>query len=248
MSQSIPPSNSNQTRDVLWNFLSALIVVGMIAVLIVIALIYVNPRSPLNPFPLPTPIPALALTQPPLFTAPPPAASATPPVSQSTRTTAPTQPSLPTPTAILATPVAPSGSSSPTPTFKPSSGYAFIPQSEPKAIDAALFSPGRGCQWMGVAGQAFDIKGSPVPLGIEIRLAGILDGKPILTTSLTGTAVTYGPSGFEFFLSEKPIASKNSLWIQLLDQSGLPLSDRVYFDTFADCSKNLVIINFKQVR
>lgn len=248
MSQSIPPYNSNQPKEVLWNFLTALIVVGMIAVFIIIALIYINPRSALNPFPPPTPVPTLALTQPPAPTALPPAATATPPVSQSTRTSAPTQPNQPTPTAILATPVAPSGSSSPTPTYKPSSGYAFIPQAEPKAIDAALFSPGRGCQWMGVAGQAFDIKGSPVPLGIEIRLVGILDGKQILTTSLTGTAISYGPSGFEFFLAEKPIASKNSLWIQLLDQSGLPLSDRVYFDTFADCSKNLVIINFKQVR
>lgn len=242
------PTKSDHFLESLWNFLSGLLVVGIIAAILGIVLIYLNPRSTFNPFPPPTPIPTvLAPTLQPLPTAAL-KSSPTPLVMQSTAQPTPTKPDQPTPTAILSTPIG--GFSSPTftPTARNNSTYAFIPQSDPKAIDASLFSPGRGCQWMGVAGQAFDIKNSPVPLGIEVQLAGLLDGKPLLTTSLTGTATLYGASGYEITLAEKPVASKSSLWIRLLDQAGLPLSDRIYFDTFADCSKNLIIINFKQVK
>lgn len=249
MSQSpVPPSHSDHPREVLWNFLTALIVVALIGVFIIVALIYVNPRSALNPFPPPTAIPTLAAaTQAPPPATPQPATN-TPPVSQATRANTPVPPDQPTPTAILATPASTSGSASPTPTLRANSSFAFIPQTDPKPFDASIFSPGRSCQWMGVAGKVVDIRDSPVPLGIQIQLAGILDGKPILLTSLTGTAILYGPSGFEFTLAEKPIASKSSLWVRLLDQAGLALSDRIYFDTYADCTKNLIIINFRQVR
>ena len=40
----------------------------------------------------------------------------------------------------------------------------------------------------------------------------------------------------------------NSLWVRLLDQSGLPLSGKVYFSTTQDCQRNLVVVNFKQVK
>jgi hypothetical protein len=52
--------------------------------------------------------------------------------------------------------------------------------------------------------------------------------------------------GFEFFLGTVPISSKGELFLQLLDQSGLPLSDKIYIDTFNDCSKNLVLVRFKK--
>jgi hypothetical protein len=34
----------------------------------------------------------------------------------------------------------------------------------------------------------------------------------------------------------------------LEDVQGLPMSDRIYFDTIADCNQNLVIIYLRQVR
>jgi hypothetical protein len=77
-------------------------------------------------------------------------------------------------------------------------------------------------------------------------LPGIALPTPMM--SLTGVALNYGPSGFEFQLAGKPVASKKTLWTQLLDQEGLPVSDRVFFDTYADCNRNLILINFKQVR
>ncbi len=45
-----------------------------------------------------------------------------------------------------------------------------------------------------------------------------------------------------------PIPSKAMLWVQLLNQSGGPLSDKVYFDTYDNCDQNLIIIDFVQVR
>ncbi len=242
-----PPPTPNRTGETLWNFLTGLLVVGIIAALVIVALIYLNPRSALNPFPPPTHIPTLAApTLLPLATQAP---TFTPAVVLPTKAPTATLPDQPTPTAILATPAGTLTGPTLTPTVKGSSSFAFIPYPEPIAIDASLRSPSRGCQWMGVGGQAFDLRGNPIPLGIEVQLAGYLDGKPIAITSLTGTAtLLYGPSGYELTLADKPIASKGSLWIRLIDQAGMALSDRIYFDTYADCNKNLIIINFTQVK
>ena len=98
-----------------------------------------------------------------------------------------------------------------------------------------------------MGGQAFDMQGAPI-VGLTIQLGGSLAGEPVNLLSLTGTAVQYGPAGYEFSLGDKPAASNSTLWVQLLDQAGLPLSAKVYFDTFDDCSKNLVLINFRQAK
>ena len=100
---------------------------------------------------------------------------------------------------------------------------------------------------MGVAGQVFDLQGAPA-VGYTIQLGGAIANKTIDQLSLSGTALQYGTAGFEFTLAERPAASSKTLWIQLLDQAGLPLSARAFFDTFNDCTKNLILISFKQVR
>ncbi len=46
----------------------------------------------------------------------------------------------------------------------------------------------------------------------------------------------------------KPWLLRSAVWVQLLDQEGYALSPRVYFNTYADCEKNLILVNFKQVR
>ena len=65
---------------------------------------------------------------------------------------------------------------------------------------------------------------------------------------MTGTAPEYGKGGYEFVLADQPIASTNTLWIQLLDQADLPLSDKIYFSTYDTCEQNLILINFQQVK
>jgi hypothetical protein len=100
---------------------------------------------------------------------------------------------------------------------------------------------------MGVGGQVLDINNAPVT-GLIIQLGGELPGVKIPEhfITLTGVAINYGRSGYEFKLADKPIASRMSLWLQLLNQSGGSLSDKVYFDTYDNCEKNLIIIDFKQ--
>jgi len=45
-----------------------------------------------------------------------------------------------------------------------------------------------------------------------------------------------------------PQNTNDALYVQLLDQAGLPISEQITFDTFADCSKNLILIRFQKVR
>jgi hypothetical protein len=66
------------------------------------------------------------------------------------------------------------------------------------------------------------------------------------TTTVSGIAPAYGKSGYEFFLGTVPIGSRGQLYLQIVDQAGLPLSDNIYIDTYNDCSKNLVLVRFKK--
>ena len=49
-------------------------------------------------------------------------------------------------------------------------------------------------------------------------------------------------------LADQPIASNNSLWVQLINQAGTPISDKVFFSTYESCTQNLILIDFKQTR
>ena len=103
------------------------------------------------------------------------------------------------------------------------------------------------CNWLGVGGTVDDQNSSPI-IGIVVRLAGSLSGKSIELTTVSGISPEYGKSGFEFVLGDTPVDSRDTIYVQLLDQAGLPLSDRVYIDTSSDCKKNLVLVRFKKNR
>jgi hypothetical protein len=100
---------------------------------------------------------------------------------------------------------------------------------------------------MGVGGTVDDQNSSPI-IGIVVRLAGTLSGKTVELTTVSGVSPEYGKSGFEFVLGSVPVASNDTIYVQLLDQAGLPLSDKAYIDTFNDCKKNLILIRFKKNR
>ena len=225
-----------------WNLLTGIVLLAAAAVIVVVAMIYINPTSGINPFQMPTLIPTLFIPTRVI-----PTAALTPTVLASP-TRQPTQPPVPTPTAIPATSVGMTGTPNSTPTVPIPSLYSFGIQAEPRAIDSTLFNSARGCKWMGVAGQVFDLKNSPLPLGIIVQVGGSVDEKVLNITSLTGTATQYGPAGYEVTLANLPVATQGSLFIRLLDQAGLALSDRILFNTYGECNQNLVIINFKQVK
>ncbi len=234
-----------RSRGRVWNILTILVFVAMVCILSYYALIFLNPNSSLNPFPPPTLNPAL-------FT---PTASVTPrytlvpswtPTQPAPMITAPQAPSetpIP-PTAIVENPTSVPGGIA-----LAANEYAFeLQQGSPSAIPAAQFHQSAGCDWTGVAGQATSLNGEAVR-GLFVEVGGSIPGdEQVGNLVMTGLAPQYGPGGFEITLANRLVASTGTLWVQLLDQQNLPLSDRVYFDTYDDCERNLVIVYFNQVR
>jgi hypothetical protein len=239
----VPRRKRRGRFDFFWNFLTTMVVLSMIAVGVGVTFIYFYPYSRLNPYP-PQNLPkALALP------------SRTPTLKSLPSTWTPTvAPSTPVPPTLTSTPVTPTPTTlmddvvmTPTSTRDADANYSFGVHGDISAIGAFILNPDRGCRWMGVGGQVFDLQGRPTT-GISVQMGGVLERQNILQMSLTGTALQYGSAGYEFTIADHPVASQGALWIRLVDQSRLPLSGKIYFNTFEDCAKNMVIINFKQVR
>jgi hypothetical protein len=227
----------------IWNILSILVVVAIIGLVGFFGSIFFNPYNALNPFP-PAPLPTL-LTYPTATITPLPLpATNTPTITiqpSATKTQLPTWTPIPSFTPfVIGSATTPLGTQAPV-----SSGMPF--EATLTYVGSTYYHPDAGCNWMGVAGQAVDINNSPV-LYLAIHISGTLGGKFIDYYSLTGTAPNYGQAGFEFVLGDKAIASSDTLWIQLVDQQNLPLTDQVKLTTYNDCAKNLIMIRFKKVR
>jgi hypothetical protein len=236
------PKARAPVTDLIWNILTVVILLMIACVALYVLLIFVNPISSLNPFPpatsapLPTllVIPSATATRPPIL---PPTWTPTPTVFDATPT--PTQVSGPTKTPLI------TNTPAPEPTMTPG-GMSFAPLGE---IQYLQDFTRQQCAWMGVAGQVFDLRNSPVS-GLIVQLGGSLEGRlfETLITMSGAASQTYGSAGYELTIANRPVASQGTLWVQLLDQAGLPLSEKIYFDTFDACERNLIMISFKQVK
>jgi hypothetical protein len=245
--ESTPPDEEDlvpdNRGDQIWNFLTVLVLAAMLVLIVIFYLIYRQPSIPINPYP-PATLP-VALVLPTATPTPPKLPPTwTPTVTFTPAATDTPQPIPPTPTFI-------GGDLALTPSATPqyNAVYAFALEGDPAAVSAAIFSLNRNqCNWMGVGGRVVDLQKRPVT-GILVQLGGTVKGKVFNQTSLTGTATGYGESGYEFTLNDQQaFASKGLLWVRLMDQQGIPLSPEIHFDTLEDCSKNLIMVNFKQVR
>ncbi len=230
-------------RNILWNVLTSLVVIATAALIGFYFILYSNPQVPINPFPPPT-MPVLMALPTSTATPPrlPPTWTPTPRATQTLRSTDTPIPIVDTPTATATIGVFP--------TFAMDTGteYPYAIQGEPALMSNTVFHPGDTCDWQGIAGTVVDLQGKPV-VGVLVRLTGFYDGRTIEMNTLSGGASAwYGESGYEFVLGFKPKESKAILAVQLVDQAMMPVSNRVIIDTSADCDKNLVLINFKQVR
>jgi len=106
--------------------------------------------------------------------------------------------------------------------------------------------PVQGCFWLGVAGQVFDRSGSPLEKYV-IVIEGMLKGAPVEGIGLTGTTDAYGVNSYQVVLAYQPANSAQTLSIVLYDLNGVQLTNRYYFNTYADCTRNLIRIDFEQV-
>ncbi len=233
---------SRSMSSLVWNILTALVLLSGLCVGIVFLMIFVNPKSsfnPLKPIPVDTQImlPTSTVTPRQL----PPTWTPTPsPTPAPTNTPRPTNTLVPTSTEFGAP------TDTPGPTNTPGPMSFELQPGDPQAIPARVYHPGIGCNFMGVSGQALDVRNNAVE-GMVVQLGGTLEGRPFATqVTLTGLVVS-NDGRYEFTIADHPIASKSTLWVQLLDQSGLiAMSDKISFDTYDDCERNLIIVNFRQ--
>ena len=232
--------NQKRQSNLIWNIFTAFFVVISLMAIGFFALLFADPSNSLNPYPPPT-LPAiiqLPTSTPTLVKFP---ATWTPTI---TSTMAPTQ----TPSPIVAITTLPVN---PTPTpfvTDNNSQYPFANKGDAAAVANTVFHPDSNCNWQGIAGQVWDIQGTGL-VGYRVHLQGVYNGEAINQITLSGGAQAwYGNSGYEFVIGNTPINSTGQLTVQLEDQSGLPLSNKVTVNTYADCSKNLVLVNFQQVR
>ncbi|MFW5713350.1 MAG: hypothetical protein ACOCYU_01635, partial [Brevefilum sp.] len=140
---------------------------------------------------------------------------------------------------------------SPTPTVTPTATpevYPFVLRGEPEMMSSALIRPQLSCDYLIIAGQVWDLQDVPVTDSATVHLFGELGGFTIDRFALPGSAAVYGESGYEFVLEGLVVDSVDSLAIRLEETNGLPLSAEYQIQTYEDCQKNLILINFKQVR
>ncbi len=220
------------------NLLTFIIVLAALGIAGLFAALFVNPYLPINPYPPPTLPPTLgpptATPTPEIFL--PPTWTPTPTITL-TPTATPTATGTPT---LTPTSTLPPDANTPT----PGPPFDLQPGSPVLMVN---FANDLGCDWMGVGGQVFDIDGAPIA-GLGVHLEGELGGLPINLDALTGSASNLGPAGYLFDVSDHPIASDGSLWIQLNDTAGVPLSAQISLITSDKCDENLILVNWRQVR
>jgi hypothetical protein len=239
-----PVKKTTPARIELWDMLTILVLLATACIGGYFLMIFMNPFSSLNPL---KPInPNLPPTATPTLLQLEPTWTASPTIQPTvTETARPTFTPLASPTFFSLVPPTdtPVPSKTPAATDTPKAPFS----ASVTAIDSTIIHPESACNWLGVGGTVVDSNNSDV-IGIVVRLVGTLNGKRVEMTQVSGVTPAYGKSGFEFFLGAVPIASKGTLYVQLLDLAGLPLSQNVYVDTYNDCSKNLVLVRFKKNR
>lgn len=229
-------------KPIIWNILTVIVLLGACGLAYLFLTIFQNPAmlpAIFQPAALPT-LYQTATSTPTIILLPP---TWTPTLTiqpSPTRTKAPTWTSV----AMLITPTI-----TLTPTVTP---IVDTLTTTPTAMPAvALFTyqasttqhPTLGCNWMGVGGTVMDADNQPL-LFQTVQLGGTLDGKNVTGQVLSGNNPAYGASGFELKIADSAIASTQTFWIQLFDNNGKPLTEKTYFDTFEDCTKNLVMVVF----
>ena len=130
----------------------------------------------------------------------------------------------------------------PAPTETPLPAIRFYMQPGTPTRLANFVAPEAGCNWLGIAGQVFDLNGNPLT-GVVIEAGGSLGGQPVQQLALTGSSSAVGPGGYAIVLADHPVQSDGTVWIQLLDQGGSPKTGRILLMTSDRCEENLILIN-----
>ncbi|HLO16224.1 MAG TPA: hypothetical protein VK206_15425 [Anaerolineales bacterium] len=226
----------------MWDILSILVLVITACISLYFLFIFVNPDSSFNILP---PVPRRSMTPTLTVTALQPlVAWTTSPTLEDTASDT----SRPTFTALLTN--TPFSLGLPTETPSPTSPLEIPFSASSVTAVRSTFIPhlqDLACGWFGVGGTVDDINNSPI-VGIVVRLAGSLGGDRIELTTLSGVSPDYGKAGYEFVLGNTPLASNKEMYVQLLDGTGRPLSEKIFLTTSTDCERNLILVRFKRTK
>lgn len=228
----------------IWDILSTLVLIITVCLVGYFVLVFINPASSLNLLP---PGGGLFGNSAPTFTVTPlqlqPTWTASPTfVVTPSDTPRPTLTPIPTNTSFSLVPP----TKTPRPSATPTKARAPFTGSFTQ-VDSTVVHPDLACNWAGIGGTVVDANNSPV-IGTVVVLRGTLNGSTVEQQTVSGINKEYGPSGFEFVLGTAPVASDKTLYVQLVDQQNIPLSDPVQITTSTECSKNLVMVRFKRNR
>ncbi|HEX7556239.1 MAG TPA: hypothetical protein VF338_06415, partial [Leptolinea sp.] len=132
----------------------------------------------------------------------------------------------------------------PTTTSTPRPGpWVYKLQSGTPKYTKNFAHPDKACNWSGVAGQVFGPGGVPQP-DVVVIVNGEANGEPFDLLGFTGSFVQYGEGAFEVEFPNGPVKTIGTLRIQLFDLEGKELTVAIPFNTYTECTKNLVIFNF----
>jgi hypothetical protein len=217
------PEQLRPRSTLLPNLVAIVFAIATVAALGLFVMIWINPYTPLNPLAPPTPLPIIITTTPL-------PATATVPVSPGPTVTF-------TPISAEELGVTPDAAL-PVATFTPSlfpftvaePGVVYVPNAN-----------GEGCNWSSIAGSVTDLQGQPLN-GYGVRIRG--SNREDIVYS--GSAITFGPGGFELFLNGTPLAGEYT--VELLSSSGAPVSEEYRVSTRTSCEQNVAIVTFVQNR
>jgi hypothetical protein len=129
----------------------------------------------------------------------------------------------------------------------PGGNHYYIVQVGTPLGTANFIHPEAGCNWAGIGGQVFGLNGEAVT-GLVVQVGGVLSGVEFLSLGITGNSPALGEGGYEVKLADHPVATNGTLWVQLFDVHGNPLSHRVFIETFGVCDRNFILLNFTEVQ
>lgn len=130
-------------------------------------------------------------------------------------------------------------------TPQPTPDMWFEIQGQPGAANAEIIYPNAECSWLGVAGLVNDTRGDPI-VGLYVQVGNFADGE--IRETLSGLFPIYGESGYEITIARPVQEIAQPLWIQLLNESRVPVSEKTYFQPVDRCDRSLILINYQRIR
>lgn len=257
-------------RNLFYNLISILGVVGTLVVIVVTIVLVVTPteaeRQAASVVPTVAGFPTATPTYTPTITNTP-----GPPTLPPTFTDTPTFTPTPSPTFTLSPTITPSptitstprDTDTPTITFTPSVSPTFTPSptaTGPTPIPTITTVPfpfilrdeiqftnnvfnTLGCNWQGVGGQVVDINGNPVTAALQVHVFDA--NQTVDRTVRVGSSTLYNGQG-SWEVTVDSTVNNRTYFVELQSSLGTVISPRYNFTFPQACGQNAAIVNFRQ--